>query len=97
MITEVVALEERGTGLTAHALSPGMVDTDMQALIRSTPAEQFPEVERFRQVHRLGSFNSAEWVATFIVDRLVNGGGAGGASPSRPGAEGVRLRVPDEH
>ncbi|MGD0312706.1 MAG: SDR family NAD(P)-dependent oxidoreductase [Acidimicrobiales bacterium] len=93
MITEVVALEEGGAGLAAHALSPGLVDTDMQALIRSTRPEQFPQGDRFRQVHRDGAFNSAEWVAAFILDRLVIGAGpAPGA-----GAEGVRLRVPDEH
>jgi NAD(P)-dependent dehydrogenase (short-subunit alcohol dehydrogenase family) len=93
MITEVVALEERGSGLTAYALSPGLVDTDMQALIRSTPAEQFPQVDRFRQAQRDGAFNSAEWVATFILDRLV----AGAGTASGPAAETVRLRVPDEH
>jgi NAD(P)-dependent dehydrogenase (short-subunit alcohol dehydrogenase family) len=91
MITEVVAVEEREAGLVAHALSPGLVDTDMQALIRSTPAERFPKVDRFHRVHRDGSFNSPEWVATFIVEHLFNGAGG---EPGR-GTEPVRLRVPD--
>jgi NAD(P)-dependent dehydrogenase (short-subunit alcohol dehydrogenase family) len=93
MITEVVAVEERRHGLRAHALAPGLVDTDMQALIRATPAEQFPDVERFHEVHRHGSFNSAAWVAAFILEQLVRGPDAE-ADPEPPT---VRLRVPDEH
>ncbi len=93
MITEVVAVEERRHGLRAHALAPGLVDTDMQALIRATPAERFPDVERFHEVHRHGSFNSAAWVAGFILEQLVHGPDAE-ADPAPPT---VRLRVPDEH
>jgi benzil reductase ((S)-benzoin forming) len=97
MITEVVAREEHASGLRAYALSPGLVDTDMQALIRSTPEKDFPSVGRFRQVHEDGSFNSPAWVTRFILDRLVNGA-AVPAGPESSGTEvTVRLRVPDEH
>jgi benzil reductase ((S)-benzoin forming) len=97
MITEVVAREERTSGLRAYALSPGLIDTDMQALIRSTPDEDFPAVARFRQVHDDGAFNSPAWVTRFILDELV-GGAAVSAGPESPGTEmTVRLRVPDEH
>ena len=34
MLTRVTALEERGSGLRAHAVAPGVVDTDMQTMIR---------------------------------------------------------------
>jgi NAD(P)-dependent dehydrogenase (short-subunit alcohol dehydrogenase family) len=95
MITEVVAVEEREAGLVAHALSPGLVDTDMQALIRATPAERFPDAGRFQEVHRHGSFNSAAWVATFILDQLVLAPAIGAGADSGPPP--VRLRVPDEH
>ncbi len=92
MLTEVVALEEADSGLRAYALAPGVVDTDMQALIRSTPAERFPTVERFlrrRDEHR---FNSAEWVARYVVDTLI-----GPEGRSRNGDPGrVRRRVPDQ-
>ncbi len=98
MITEVVAREERGAGLSAFALAPGLVDTDMQALIRAARPEDFPEVERFRRVHEDDGFNSADWVARFIVERLV-GADAGTGTDRADGAdraEPVRLRVPEE-
>jgi benzil reductase ((S)-benzoin forming) len=49
-LTRTVALEERAYGLAAYAVSPGLVDTDMQALIRGTAPEEFPDVERFHQL-----------------------------------------------
>jgi NAD(P)-dependent dehydrogenase (short-subunit alcohol dehydrogenase family) len=64
--TEVVALEERG--LRAYAVAPGVVDTDMQAEIRSTPVERFPGVERFRDLQARGAFNSPAWVARQLLD-----------------------------
>ncbi len=91
MVTEVVALEERSSGLAAYALSPGLVDTDMQTLIRSTPVADFPAVGRFQEAHRSGAFNSPRWVTRYLLDELVgpavSGSGTGGP---------VSLRVPDE-
>ena len=98
MITEVIGREERSSGLRAHALAPGLVDTDMQALIRSTPEGDFPSVARFHKAHQDGAFNTPAWVARFIVDRLL-----GDADPTDDGpqqdAQGitVRVRVPDQH
>ena len=60
MLTEVVARE---TGIRAYAVSPGVVDTDMQAEIRSTPPERFPAVARFHDLKRREAFNSPAWVA----------------------------------
>ena len=48
-LTGCVALEEARHGLRAYALSPGLVDTDMQAAIRASDERDFPEVERFRR------------------------------------------------
>jgi NAD(P)-dependent dehydrogenase (short-subunit alcohol dehydrogenase family) len=62
-LTEVVALEEAEIGLRAYSVAPGVVDTDMQALIRSTPAEDFPSVERFQALKRDEAFNSPRYVA----------------------------------
>lgn len=62
-LTEVVALEEAAIGLRAHSVAPGVVDTEMQSLIRSSSAADFPEVERFRQLKRDEGFNSARFVA----------------------------------
>ncbi|HLM63904.1 MAG TPA: SDR family NAD(P)-dependent oxidoreductase, partial [Acidimicrobiales bacterium] len=45
--TRVIAVEEADAGLRALAVAPGVVDTDMQAAIRATPAAEFPAVDRF--------------------------------------------------
>jgi benzil reductase ((S)-benzoin forming) len=65
--TRVVAAEEADAGLRAFAVAPGVVDTDMHALIRGTAAEQFPEVGRFHELKRTGAYNSPAWVADHIL------------------------------
>jgi NAD(P)-dependent dehydrogenase (short-subunit alcohol dehydrogenase family) len=92
MVTEVVALEEREHGLRAFALAPGVIDTDMQALIRSTPPDRFPSVDRFHALYASGAFNTPSWVASFILDELVDGSGTG----AEEGTASVRRRVPDQ-
>jgi len=67
MLTRVTALEERGSGLRAHAVAPGVVDTDMQTMIRESTAANFPRVERFRQRKRVGAFNSGRYVADELL------------------------------
>ena len=98
MITEVVGREERSVGLRAYALAPGLVDTDMQALIRSTPAGDLPSVGRFRQAHDDGTFNTPAWVTRFILDRLLDGADSTGGG-RQPDGDGItaRVRVPDQH
>jgi len=97
MITEVVAREERPHGLAAYALSPGLVDTDMQALIRSTPIGEFPAVERFRRAQRDGHYNAPAWVTRYVLEELVD---PAFSDDRRPGAGAddpvVRRRVPDQ-
>ena len=80
MLTEVTAMRIR-----AYAVSPGHVDTDMQAEIRSTPAERFPAVDRWHDIKRREAFNSPAWVARHILDIAF-----GDARPP------VIWRVPDE-
>ena len=62
-LTEVVAVEEAEIGLRAHSIAPGVVDTEMQSLIRASSAEDFPDVERFKELKQTGSFNSTRFVA----------------------------------
>ena len=83
--TRVVALEEAGSGLRAFAVAPGVVDTDMQALIRATPPERFPSVDRFHRIREEGAYNSPAWVADHVLGLLD-------APPDAP----VVQRVPDE-
>jgi NAD(P)-dependent dehydrogenase (short-subunit alcohol dehydrogenase family) len=66
-MTECVALEEAAHGLRAYALAPGVIDTDMQARIRATPAERFPELARFVARKREGRFATPAFVAGHIL------------------------------
>lgn len=93
MLTEVVGLEERGSGLLAFAVAPGVVDTGMQALIRATPPEVFPDVDRFHRLRRDRSFASTDWVAGCILERCLDP-----ATRWEPeeGRGSVRFRVPDQ-
>jgi NAD(P)-dependent dehydrogenase (short-subunit alcohol dehydrogenase family) len=61
--TEVVALEEAAAGLRAYSVAPGVVDTPMQDRVRAANREEFPEVERFREMKREDSLNSTRYVA----------------------------------
>jgi len=72
MLTEVVGLEEADSGLVAYAVAPGVVDTDMQALIRSTPEQSFPDVDRFLRLGEEGAFVTPEWVAECILERCLD-------------------------
>lgn len=66
-LTECVALEEADTGLRAHAVAPGIVDTRMQEIIRACDPERFPLVERFRDIQRRQAFNSIPFVARHLL------------------------------
>ncbi len=90
MLTEVVAEEEGEHGLVAFALSPGVVDTGMQALIRQTGTADFPEGDRFRRLHAEGRLNDPSRVARFVLDHLV------APTADGPGDLPVRIRVPDD-
>ena len=62
--------ELRGTGVRIWALAPGVVDTAMQAHIRTAEAEQFSEREKFAELHAGGKLHSAVEVANKISDWL---------------------------
>jgi NAD(P)-dependent dehydrogenase (short-subunit alcohol dehydrogenase family) len=85
-LTRVVALEEARHGLRAYAVSPGLVDTDMQVAIRAADEATFPQVERFRGAAAAQRFNAPAWVAEQIL-ALAFG--------PHPPAE-VTVRVPDQ-
>jgi benzil reductase ((S)-benzoin forming) len=60
---------ERG-GARVLAVAPGVVATGMQAMIRATPAHDFPRVQRFRELHAQGQLADADAVATALWDLL---------------------------
>jgi NAD(P)-dependent dehydrogenase (short-subunit alcohol dehydrogenase family) len=85
-LTRVVALEEEPHGLAAYAVSPGIVDTDMQAAARAADEADFPQVERFRRFAAEHAFNSPAWVGSHIL-ALAFGGER---------RQTVSVRVPDQ-
>ncbi len=76
MLSHTVQLEQdkRGTGVKVYALSPGVVDTQMQGQIRSSDAGRFSTVEKFRQYKANNELASPEEVALKIIDFLHNTG-----------------------
>lgn len=87
LMTQCIALEEASVGLRAHALAPGVVDTDMQAMIRSSSEENFPDLERFLERKRNDDFNTIGFVANFILALAFD--------PERHTDE-VDIRIPNE-
>src|SRR5258706_9571053 len=69
MATRVVALEAEGRGLAVEAvsLSPGVIDTPMQGIVRAAAADDFADVERFRRMKADGVLRAAEDVAADIL------------------------------
>lgn len=67
--TEIVAAEE--PDLICHAVAPGVIDTDMQAQIRTHDARTFPAIDRFRELHRTGAWSSPAWVADHLLGILA--------------------------
>ena len=93
MLTEVVGLEEADTGLLAYAGRPGVVDTDMQALIRATPeSNASPTWSGSAGSTRRARSPRPEWVAA------ASSSGAWTRHTRwlpEPGHGAVHFRVPD--
>jgi NAD(P)-dependent dehydrogenase (short-subunit alcohol dehydrogenase family) len=66
-MSETIALEETDAGLRVHAVAPGIIDTDMQALIRDCSPEQFPRVQKFLDLKATDGFSSP----AFVADRML--------------------------
>ncbi|SNT18496.1 NAD(P)-dependent dehydrogenase, short-chain alcohol dehydrogenase family [Noviherbaspirillum humi] len=54
------------------SLAPGVIDTDMQAEIRATPAQRFPLRERFENLKRDGALTSPQQCAGALVNFLLD-------------------------
>ena len=52
--------ERRGGSCRVLSVAPGVVETAMQEQIRSMTEEAFPQVERFRELHRQGALRDPE-------------------------------------
>jgi len=58
--------------LRIASVAPGVIDTDMQAEIRSTPDKAFPDRERFVRMKQEGTLRTPEAAATSLVDYLFS-------------------------
>ncbi len=65
-----LALDEVA-GLRICSLAPGVIDTDMQALVRSTPAEHFPMRARFEALKAEGQLVAPADAARRFVSYLL--------------------------
>jgi NAD(P)-dependent dehydrogenase (short-subunit alcohol dehydrogenase family) len=75
MLTTVIAQEEADTGLVrAHAVAPGVIDTDMQALIRACTPDEFPAVGKFVAMKEYDAFSSVAFVADHMLALAFGGG-----------------------
>lgn len=66
-----VALD-RIAALRIASVAPGVIDTDMQAEVRTTPEERFPDRRRFQELQRTGRLRSPEQAGGEIVDLLLS-------------------------
>ncbi|VXC18631.1 Short-chain dehydrogenase/reductase SDR [Burkholderia sp. 8Y] len=66
-----VALDDNG-GLRICSVAPGVVDTDMQAEIRSAALDRFPLRESFDALKREGQLSTPEQSAQKLVDYLLS-------------------------
>jgi benzil reductase ((S)-benzoin forming) len=69
MASRVVALEaeSRRQAVEVASLAPGVIDTDMQATVRSQSEDTFADVERFRRMKAEGQLRPAGEVAADIL------------------------------
>ena len=70
MITRVVNAES--PEIETYAISPGIVDTPMQKVIRDAKPELFEDHERFVGYYQKGELKPAHEVARKIIERLKN-------------------------
>ncbi|MEJ6583183.1 MAG: SDR family NAD(P)-dependent oxidoreductase [Crocinitomicaceae bacterium] len=72
MLTETFYLEEleKGNHPTVYAVSPGVIDTDMQVQIRSTEKANFSSVENFQELKKSNSLYSAKEATLRLLDLL---------------------------
>jgi len=68
-----VTLDANGR-LRIGSVAPGVVDTDMQATIRSASEERFPQRERFEQLKQNNQLTSPEAAARKLVAYVLSDG-----------------------
>lgn len=65
-------LAEENPDLRVASLAPGVIDTAMQEHIRSSDRRQFPDLDRFLQLHEQGQLASPHSVASRILHHVAS-------------------------
>ncbi|NLC35144.1 MAG: SDR family NAD(P)-dependent oxidoreductase [Alcaligenaceae bacterium] len=65
-------LAEENPHLRVAAVAPGVIDTDMQIHIRGSDRGQFPDLDRFLQLHEQGQLASPESTASRILQHVAS-------------------------
>lgn len=60
-------------GTRVSAIAPGVMDTDMQAEIRTMSEKEFPRVQRFRDLHEQGDLVTPEDAARRLWEAVESG------------------------
>ncbi len=72
-LTRALAVELSGTGVTACALEPGLMDTPMQERIRRSSPDDFPRVAEFREAQRAGRLRDPKEPARAVAYLVSSG------------------------
>lgn len=72
MLTSTIAIEQKNkeNPVYSYGIRPGVVDTEMQTQIRSTNAEDFENVDKFKELKENDQLYKPEYVAQRIFDIL---------------------------
>ncbi|APV50346.1 hypothetical protein BWI17_11970 [Betaproteobacteria bacterium GR16-43] len=69
MASRTVALDAQSKrkAVEVVSLAPGVIDTHMQGVVRSVGVEDFPDLDRFKELHASGQLRPADDVARDIL------------------------------
>lgn len=70
-LSTITAAENEGEKLTVINYEPGIIDTEMQALIRTVPPENFPDWERFHDFKNNGDLKNPDEVAEHLMGFML--------------------------
>lgn len=73
MLTRTLAAEQGADGIRVVTLRPGIIDTGMQAFMRSQSDAVLPTVDMFRRFHAQGQLVAPDVAAAKIVERIIIG------------------------
>ena len=71
MWSRCMAEEGRASNISSISVAPGVVDTGMQAQIRSTPSADFPSLQSFIDLHEQGHLVSSDAVAGQLISLVT--------------------------